>query len=258
MLQQTQVNRVLIHYRRFLKRFPSLRSLSRASTADVLRAWRGMGYNNRAVRLRNLAGVVWSTMGGKLPHTVDTLRSLPGIGRYTAGAVACFAFGRRVATVDTNIQRVLNRLFPGSQNLSEVWRIAEEILPARSTYSWNQALMELGALICTSSSPKCSDCPVSTLCPSAFSVRSALRKARRTKPGRQGLPNRIYRGRIIEVLRHLNGSRSIKVRELGKKIKSDFSAKDLSWLQGLLNGLEHDGLVTAGRRPGNETVSFAE
>src|SRR3989304_2543866 len=112
MLQQTQVNRVLIHYRRFLKRFPTLRSLSRAGTADVLRAWRGMGYNNRAVRLRNLAKEVCATMGGRLPGTVGALRSLPGIGRYTAGAVACFAVGLPVAMVDTNIQRVFNRLFP--------------------------------------------------------------------------------------------------------------------------------------------------
>src|SRR5512139_1248480 len=115
MLQQTQVSRVLIHYRRFLRRFPNLWSLSQAGTADVLRAWRGMGYNNRAVRLRNLAADVCSTKGGKLPQTVEELRSLPGIGRYTAGAVSCFAFGRRVPIVDTNIQRVLGRVFPGSR-----------------------------------------------------------------------------------------------------------------------------------------------
>ena len=258
MLQQTQVNRVLIHYRRFLNRFPTLRSLSRAGTADVLRAWRGMGYNNRAVRLRNLAKEVCATMGGRLPGTVGALRSLPGIGRYTAGAVACFAFGLPVAMVDTNIQRVLNRLFPAPQKGSDIWRTAEDILPSKNAYSWNQALMELGALICTASSPRCSDCPVNALCPSAFAVRSTFRKPAKADPGKDGIPDRIYRGRIIEVLRHLDGGRSIHVRQLGKRIKRNFTAGDLPWLRTLLSGLVRDGLVFLRARSGNEYVSFAE
>lgn len=258
MLQQTQVNRVLIHYRKFLKQFPTLRALSRASTANVVRAWRGMGYNNRAVRLRNLARTVCDSMGGKLPKTTEALEALPGIGRYTAGAVASFAFEKRVPVVDTNIHRVLNRLFPGTGAVAQSWELAEEILPKRNAYSWNQGLMELGALICTASSPQCSTCPLRPVCPSAFTARRTRRKSMMPERGRNGVPNRIYRGRIVEALRGLNGRGSIRSTELGKEIMVGFSSKDLPWLHNLLTGLERDGLIRVKDRSGRRMVSFAE
>jgi len=258
MLQQTQVNRVLIHYRAFLKRFPSLRSLSQANTASVLQAWRGLGYNNRAVRLRNLAHQVVENLDGALPRTAEALESLPGIGRYTANAIACFAHEQRVPVVDTNIHRVLSRLYPGTSGAPETWRLAEEILPGRNAYSWNQALMELGALVCTPTSPLCSRCPINSLCPSAFTVRSAARKLRYREPGYDGMPNRIYRGRIIETLRNLNGRHSISSEKLGKQIKKGFSSRDRTWLDGILSDLERDGLVRTRTRDGRRTVSFAE
>jgi A/G-specific adenine glycosylase len=197
-------------------------------------------------------------MNGNLPETAEALEALPGIGRYTAGAVASFAFGKRVPVVDTNTHRVLNRLFPGTGGIAESWRLAKEILPQRNSYSWNQGLMELGALICTSSSPRCLDCPLKSVCPSAFSVRRGRRKSLRPEPGRDGLPNRIYRGRIIEALRNLNGRGSIPSRELGKRVKTRFTAKDLPWLHKLLSGLERDGLIRMRIRSGNRIISFAE
>jgi A/G-specific adenine glycosylase len=258
MLQQTQVNRVSVHYRRFIRKFSTLRSLSQASTATVLKSWRGLGYNNRAVRLRNLAREVVVTMGGRLPRTADALKTLPGIGRYTAGAIACFAHGQRVPVVDTNIQRVLSRLFPGTRGIIETWELAERILPSRNAYAWNQALMELGALICVSASPSCSHCPLKSVCPSAFTVRPARRKLSSKEPGRDGTPNRIYRGRIIEALRNLDGRHSISGERLGKHVKAHFAARDRAWFKSLLLGLERDGLVRTSIRAGHRIVSFAE
>lgn len=258
MLQQTQVNRVLVHYRRFIRKFPTLRSLSQASTAAVLKSWRGMGYNIRAVRLRNLAREVVATMGAKLPRNADALRTLPGIGRYTAGAIACFAHGRCVPVVDTNIQRVLSRLFPGTRGVVETWELAKRILPRRNAYTWNQSLMELGALICVSASPSCSQCPLRTVCPSAFTVRPVRRKSSLKEPGRDGTPNRIYRGRIIEALRNLGGRRSISSEKLGRHVKAHFVPRDRAWFDAILLGLERDGLIRTNIRAGHRIVSFAE
>ncbi len=258
MLQQTQVSRVLVHYRRFVGKFPTLKALSLANTAAVLTSWRGLGYNNRAVRLRNLARQVVSSPGGTLPRSVESLRSLPGIGRYTAGAIACFAFGHRVPVVDTNIQRVLTRLFPGTRSVDEIWNLAERILPRRDAYTWNQALMELGALICVSSSPRCSQCPVEAVCPSAFTVRRVSQTPSKRERGRDGIPNRIYRGRIIEALRNLNGKRAISSTKLGPLVKPRFGGKDRAWFDSLLSNLERDGLIRTRVRAGHRVVSFAE
>lgn len=258
MLQQTQVSRVLIHYRRFIRKFPTIKSLSQASTEAVLQSWRGMGYNNRAIRLRTLAREVVSTTNGKLPRSVDTLRTLPGIGRYTAGAIACFAHGQQVPVVDTNIQRVLARLFPGTRGAAETWELAESILPPRNAYTWNQALMELGALICVSASPLCVRCPLRSVCPSAFTVHAVRRTPSTKERGRNGIPNRIYRGKIIEALRDLKGRHAISGDILQTRIKPRFTAGDRKWFDSLLSGLERDGLIRVGTRAGRRIISFAE
>ncbi|MBI2619098.1 MAG: A/G-specific adenine glycosylase [Ignavibacteriales bacterium] len=252
MLQQTQVSRVLQHYPRFIKKYPNFHSLSRVGVAEVLRAWRGLGYNNRAVRLLNLARTVDGLHEGILPRSIEHLRSLPGIGHYTAHAIACFAFGAKVPVVETNIGRVLARLFPSRQN---VWETAGRILPPRRVFEWNQGLMDLGALICTPHLPDCGHCPLRDLCPTAHRVvRPAMKK--RKEPGRNGIPNRIYRGKIIEVLRNRNGRGSIAAERLGSLIKPDFSVRDRIWLRGLLRSLEKDGLVRVGRWRGGVSVSF--
>jgi A/G-specific adenine glycosylase len=178
MLQQTQVSRVVIKYGEFLERFPTLADVARARPARVMEAWDGLGYYARAQNLHRLAREV--TDRGRapersLPSEPSDLRALPGIGPYTAGAVASFAYERRAALVDTNVARVLERVFaPGTRVKTPagqrvVWSIAEAILPrtGRATWTHNQALMELGALVCTARVARCDRCPVRPVCRSA-------------------------------------------------------------------------------------------
>jgi A/G-specific adenine glycosylase len=194
MLQQTQVSRVLDYWRRFLKRFPSLQHLSRASEKQVLGQWRGLGYYARARNLHKLSravvregAVAWGDApdarlepaadgsASLLPSSAEKLRRLPGIGAYTAGAVSTFAFEKRASLVDTNVARVLARVFAPQLNpkrprdLTVLWTIAEATLPrtGKATWTHNQALMELGALVCTARVKRCGLCPVRGVCRSA-------------------------------------------------------------------------------------------
>lgn len=178
MLQQTQVSRVIDYYGEFLDRFPTLADVARAKPARVTEAWDGLGYYARARNLHKLARQV--TDGGKspentLPPDAADLRALPGIGAYTAGAVSSFAYERRAALVDTNVARVLQRVFSpetpikSSKGQKTVWAIAEQVLPrtGKATWTHNQALMELGALVCTARVAHCTKCPVRSMCRSA-------------------------------------------------------------------------------------------
>ena len=200
MLQQTQVSRVLGYYDAFLSRFPTLEELARARPKQVREAWEGLGYYARARNLHRLAREVTAGgsagAGASLPHDPRALRELPGIGAYTAGAVASFAYERRAELVDTNVARVLHRAFaPGIDPKSApgrktIWSIARGLLPrtGRATWTHNQALMELGALVCTARVARCPECPVQRECatgrstlvrPTSASVRSAaVRRAR--------------------------------------------------------------------------------
>ncbi|HEV2236877.1 MAG TPA: A/G-specific adenine glycosylase [Ktedonobacterales bacterium] len=173
MLQQTQVERVLPKYHEFLARFPTLAALAAAPLADVIRAWGPLGYNVRAVRLHQIARQAVEQFDGALPGTVAGLLALKGIGRYTAGAIACFAFGAPVATVDTNIRRVLWRVLRGIEPAAwpagtaaarEALALAEWALPVASAYDWQQALMDLGATVCASRRPACERCPLAPCC----------------------------------------------------------------------------------------------
>lgn len=178
MLQQTQVSRVVEYYGEFLGRFPTLAHVARARPARVMEAWDGLGYYARARNLHKLAVQV-SDRGrdgsARLPEHPDELRKLPGIGAYTAGAVASFAYERRAALVDTNVARVLERVFaPGTKvkttaGSKRIWAIAERVLPRTGKAGWthNQALMELGALVCTARTRDCGVCPVRRQCRSA-------------------------------------------------------------------------------------------
>lgn len=249
MLQQTQAARVAQLLPPFLKRYPSIVSLARAGTGGVIRAWKGLGYNSRAVRLRDAARAVTHRHGGDIPPDVDALMRLPGIGPYTAHAVACFCHRRRVPVVDVNVRRVLSRITAGMRHWADrrgekdTWKIARDLLP-RSAYLWNQALMELGALVCTARSPRCGSCPVSSVCRSAARLTQGAPAApRRPEPSHRGIPRRIWRGRIIEVLRGLNGRGSISARDLGNAVEAGSGRKDLAWLAGVVRGLEADGLV---------------
>jgi A/G-specific adenine glycosylase len=168
MLQQTQVSRVLEYFPRFMARFPTIDALARARPKAVMEQWDGLGYYARARNLHALARVVTKTHDGRLSDKPEELQELPGVGRYTAGAVACFAYEKPVPTVDTNVKRVLARVF----RTKDVWGLAAAIMPKNGKRAWrfNQALMELGALVCTARSPKCPKCPVRRDCPSAQSA----------------------------------------------------------------------------------------
>lgn len=174
MLQQTQVARVLERYDDFLREFPTLDSVARSRRSRVMEAWAGLGYYARARNLHALARTVSSDVGA-LPSDPTELRRLPGIGAYTAGAVASFAYERRAPLVDTNVARVLRRVFAPrldtrtTRGQRAIWAIAGAVLPhtGRATWAHNQALMELGALICTARVARCEVCPVSTMCRSA-------------------------------------------------------------------------------------------
>ena len=249
MLQQTQTRRVLEKYPELLRQFPTLRSLAAAPLRDVVMAWRGMGYNNRAVRLHRLARNLVNLHDGKIPAEYDALIPLPGIGKYTANAILSSAFGMRRAIVDVNVRRVMSRIFWRMKSTSEmradreIWQLAAEILPRKNIYDWNQALMDFGAIVCTSRKPACMLCPVSQLCLSKkFMGRTALQRRRPVK-GVDGIPDRIYRGHVVRQLRMLNGNRSIRADALGKKVRAGFSRRHEKWFVALLRGLEKDGLI---------------
>jgi len=181
MLQQTQVRRVEEYYHAFLERFPTLETLARARPATVREHWDGLGYYRRAANLHRLARQVVRDCAGRLPAEPDRLLDLPGIGRYTAGAVAAFAFERAEPAVDTNVARVLRRAFhprtPSRPDHPRLWQTAAALQPRRgaTAWAWNQAIMELGALICQARVPRCGDCPVRSECKTGR--RTAARKA---------------------------------------------------------------------------------
>jgi A/G-specific adenine glycosylase len=195
MLQQTQVARVERFYGAFLARYPTLESLAAAPAASVRESWDGLGYYRRAANLHRLAQEVVEQRSGVIPSDPEDLRRLPGVGRYTAAAVASFAFERPVAPVDTNVARVLRRAFhpraPRKALEQRLWASAELLLPRRGSTAWafNQAIMELGALVCTARVPRCGKCPVWTVCKTgirAAGERLSPASLRQTKrPGRR-------------------------------------------------------------------------
>jgi A/G-specific adenine glycosylase len=189
MLQQTRVSVVKERYRRFLRRFPTLRSLARARVAEVLAEWSGLGYYRRARALHQAAHILWRA-GGKFPQYAPEWQRLPGIGRYTAAAIASIAGNQPVAAVDGNVERVLSRIFyatlpQGAGSVSsknDLWRRAQELLSRRRPGDFNQAMMELGATVCSPLRPNCSGCPVAKYC--AWHARPA-RSGSRTFPSAQ-------------------------------------------------------------------------
>lgn len=210
MLQQTPVARVLPVYAEWLARWPTPESLAASRAGDAVRAWGRLGYPRRAIRLHEAARILVERHGGQVPASVDTLRTLPGIGPYTAAAVASFAFGQRQAVLDTNVRRVLARLVSGqglpprSQSAAEL-RLAESLLPARPDRAarWSVAIMELGALVCTAAQPACGGCPVAGHCAWRLAGSPASGERRRAQ-GYEGT-DRQCRGRLLAILRDADG-----------------------------------------------------
>ncbi len=215
MLQQTQVHRVIPTYHRFLARFPTLGDLATAPTADVLRAWEGMGYNRRALYLKRAAVAVQAEYGSSLPRSVEELERLPGIGRYTSRAVACFAFGVQVAVVDTNVRRLLSGFAGRPLSEKETETLADLLLPPGRAADWNQALMDYGALV-----------------ERARPRRSAVPRQRFTES------DRFWRGRIVDTLRLHD---ALPVPSLLTSLPE--AGRDEARVRGLVRALHNEGLV---------------
>jgi A/G-specific adenine glycosylase len=257
MLAQTQVERVAPKFESFVSRFPGFAALARASAADVLREWKGLGYNSRAVRLRRLAQSVVERHDGVLPSERAQLRALPGIGAYTAAAIRAFAFDIDDAPIDTNVRRVVNRLFfgleyPRAAPPLEVDARARRLAPAGRAHDWNSAMMDLGAIICTARAPKCLLCPLRSECAASPVDAAALERLRaavvRRRSPQNSIPfertSRYARGRILDRLRDLPPGRRISLLDLHHSIGQAIPERSVEEVRQLVDALARDGLVT--------------
>lgn len=284
MLQQTQVSRVKIVFKRFLDRFPHISDLAKASNKDVILAWRGLGYNSRALRLRDAADVIVTRSlvsrssleqpdnkqrATKIifPMSMEELCTIPGVGPYTAAAIRNFAFGLETPCIDTNIRRILHRTFFGPENNDGSWKksdkellkVAEKVLDKKDAANWHAALMDFGSLVQTKNNPKWDICPLTAkgimkttkknyesriknqLSPnSKFLIPNS-----KNEPGRfvgsRFIPNRIFRGKIVEALR--DADRAWNLEQIGRHICIDWEPIHCAWLQQLLAKLTVDRLV---------------
>lgn len=243
MLQQTQVERVLPYYERWMGRWPTVAELAAAPAAEAIREWSGLGYNRRAVNLQRAAVTVVEEHGGRLPQGTDALQRLPGVGPYTAAAVASFAFGRRVAVVETNIARVLARAVAGTASrrglsAAREAEIAQWFLPTRGSRDHNLALMDLGAMVCTSRSPACEVCPLESQC-AWRRAGSPPERAGRGSAATFEETTRFARGRIVEMLRQ---EPELSLATIACRLPGIHSQRAGRYLE----ALERDGLVEHG------------
>lgn len=208
MLQQTQASRIALKFPEFLISFPTIETLSKATNAQIIIAWQGMGYNNRAIRLRDCAKHIMDTFNGNIPSNYSDLLSLPGIGTYTASAILSFAFKHNISVIDINIYRIYSRVFgldiQDAKTKNEVRTIAEYIYPKDNSSSWHQALMDIGSSFCKAQNPKCTLCPIPDCLyrnnPSLYNMKPA--KSKKIEASFRNKPNRIWRGKTIEFLRN--------------------------------------------------------
>lgn len=265
MLQQTQVSRVTGAYKKFIQEFPDVHALGAATNREILVAWRGMGYNSRALRLRDGAKEIATAHGGKFPHELHDLIAIKGIGAYTAGAIRTFAFDLPTPAMDVNIRRILHRVFVGPENDDGTWSADDKMLMAiladviaawlaaghrgSDLYS---ALMDYGSLVQTKNNPKWDVCVLTEegimkATPKNWKpvARGTAKEKLKKEPGRyvgtKYIPNRIFRGRIVEALR--DHPKGLKLDEIGNWISPDYSEKLQPWLQELIKKLEQDGML---------------
>jgi A/G-specific adenine glycosylase len=238
MLQQTQVRRVVEPWSRFMSTFPTATLCADAPLSDVLRLWAGLGYHRRAKALHGAATMIRDDFGGEVPNQVDQLRLLPGVGEYTANAVASFAFGRQVAVLDTNVGRVLARAIANRPlNTLEARELAKELLGRSDSATFNQALLDLGAQFCKST-PQCSVCPVANHCRwhREGGDDPAIRSAAVSQPqSRFAGSDRQLRGTVLRVLR--GGPQT------NASLRAHFDVADGWRSEAILDGLVRDGLV---------------
>ncbi len=252
-LQQTQVSRGGPAWAAFVARFPTVEALAAATPADVLRAWQGLGYNRRALNLQRAARVVVEELGGRFPTDVAGLERLPGVGPYTARAVASIAFGLPVGAVDTNVRRVLGRAVGGGLDVlaaRDLQAVADAVVPPERSADWTHAVMDIGSLLCRPRAPRCGACPVAGQCRGA-SVASAAGPATRPRAGAGRVAptpipfehtRRWLRGRILDRLRAADGDAWVT-------LDGELGVHDRAAIDAALAGLARDGLLEL--RPGD-------
>ena len=256
MAQQTQMSRVMSLYARFTQAFPTVEALAAASPGEVIRAWQGMGYNQRAVRLHRAAREI---VAGGWPRDAAALAKISGIGPFTAAIIASFAFGEPAACVDTNVQRVLGRL-AGEPSIggARLQRLADASMAAEHPARWNQALMDYGAAIC-GVRPKCGECVVRRWCASrsmfeapagvVAEERPLYRRAKATKTERFEASRRYLRGRIVDALRASPPGAWVTAGSIARAIRNEHVAPTAEDVRAMLSELERQGLAeTSGGR----------
>ncbi|HZT07648.1 MAG TPA: A/G-specific adenine glycosylase [Chloroflexota bacterium] len=250
MLQQTQVDRVRSAFESFVERFPTFEALGRAERSDVVRAWAGLGYNRRAVHLHELARVVVERYGGCLPADYGSLTRLPGIGRYTAGAILSIVYGQDVPALDTNVRRVITRacfsptVAARPRDLAEM---ARDLVPEGRASDWNQALMDLGATVCLSRRPRCLICPIRRWCSSAGRVASGPRSPGKQPPFASSM--RYYRGRLLDELRALPAGAVAPLPHIASRLAAAGVAEPPAGWETVSRNLARDGLVRIDEGP---------
>lgn len=259
MLQQTQVPRVIEKFKEFLQKFPTIQDLAKASKAEVIDAWSGLGYNRRALLLHKFAQDVCEKYRGKIPQTKEALQELPGMGPYTTGAILSFAYNLPEPAIDVNVRRIYLRFFQGKdQGLpmskkeeQALYELAKQTIPDNNSAAFHNALMDFGSMVCTRNAPFCSTCPLQNNCQFFPLYKNQKEKILfvMEKKQEQGImengkhiPNRIFRGRIVEFARR-NQGKEILIDDLGKTIKKDYQAGEEKWLLSLLKKLQDDSLL---------------
>jgi len=251
MSQQTQIDRVVVKYHEWLQVFPTIVELAKAEQGAVLRQWKGLGYNSRAIRLHQFAIAVVEQYDGVVPASFDELVALPGIGPYTAGAIMVFAFRVPMSFVDTNIKRIVHRVFVGEEVTGwkkkerEMKELCREVYDDEDSYTYHQGLMDLGATICKASKPRCEECPVNHVCTARTSLEKNEEIFKRRVPYTKSKQrfedtNRFIRGRIIDHLREYHQATEQEVLEKLRTLKKE--AEEERWLQ-IIASLEKEGLI---------------
>jgi A/G-specific adenine glycosylase len=261
MLQQTQVERVIPPFERFVARFPSFAALAAAPQAEVVRAWKGLGYNSRAVRLHRLAREVHERFEGRLPRDETELRNLPGVGPYTARAIRAFVFGDDVLAPDVNVRRVVERTqfgleWPARRKARDIDAAGADLVPTGRAFDFNSALMDLGASLCTARAPKCLLCPLQRSCaaapvdPARLAALAALRAPARGPQARRPFEEttRYVRGRVIDRLRELAPGERISLLDLRGSLAEALPDRDQASFEAIVRALTGEGLVEEGER----------
>lgn len=227
--QQTQATRIQEYLGKFLNAFPTPAALATAKQSEVIKLWQGLGYNRRAINLHKAANQIVAEHNGKLPSDYDSLLALPGVGPYSANAILVFAFQKPVAAIDINVSRVITRISKKATHeellpKEKVEEICAEILPIKSVRSWHEAVMDLGATICTKRNPKCNECPINSACAS----NTLYLRSKKDIPVNRGIevqhfghPKRIWRGRILKFITSNTG---VSKKELRSYLISEFNA----------------------------------